>query len=448
MKRKTNRASAMAAVAVMAATSLHASDIRHLTLKDAVHLALNQNRALKIARLKVRENQAKQNHEHAGYFPELTNQSNALHITDLQIIQLPAGSFGTIDGVPIPTQSLTIPQGQLTLYSSGTMLAQPLTQLIRVHAANRMAAAEVTASREDLRKAENQVALDVHNLYFGILIARLQKQAAEQESVYARENLRESEEDIRNGAALKVAAIQGRASLLESQQSVLNAELQIDDLVAELNDIMGQPLDTRLDLDPAVPQDFDERPRQEYVEEAWGTRPEILAAEAGVQKARAAVAAAKTAYLPDITAYARYSYQDGVPFFVRNFGTFGFHMEWDVFDFGKRRAAVREREAQLGQAEENLERLKEEVAVGIERAYHKVQRTRHLVEVADEVLKLRQEGDRLAANELSQGVVVVAERRQASANTYKAEADYLQASLGYVLAWVELEQAVGRTPGV
>lgn len=29
---------------------------------------------------------------------------------------------------------------------------------------------------------------------------------------------------------------------------------------------------------------------------------------------------------------------------------------------------------------------------------------------------------------------------------YKAEADFLEASLGYLLAWAELERAVGRTP--
>ena len=48
----------------------------------------------------------------------------------------------------------------------------------------------------------------------------------------------------------------------------------------------------------------------------------------------------------------------------------------------KRRAAAREREAQLAQAEENLRRLKEEVAVGIERSYNEVERTRNLVQVA------------------------------------------------------------------
>ena len=41
----------------------------------------------------------------------------------------------------------------------------------------------------------------------------------------------------------------------------------------------------------------------------------------------------------------------------------------------------------------------------------------------------------------------MSERRQAAAATYKAQADYLQASLGYLLAWAELEQQVGRTPG-
>jgi outer membrane protein TolC len=210
---------------------------------------------------------------------------------------------------------------------------------------------------------------------------------------------------------------------------------------------LGLPLDTRLELDAAVPASFDQRPREEYVQTAWAANPEILAAEEAIRKARAGLTLAKSAYVHDITAYARHSYQDGVPFLVRNFGTFGFTLNWEVFDFGKRRAAVREREAQLAQAEENLQRLQQQVAVGIERRYNRVQQTRNLVQVANQVVKLRQEGERLAGNQLTQGVVLVSERRQSTAATYKAEADFLQASLGYLLAWAELEQAVGRAPG-
>ena len=441
------RTLAITGLSMLSAVPQNAAEVRHLTLTEAVHLAVSQNRALKIARLKVTENEQKKAGERSAYFPQITNQSNALHISELQNIGIPAGSLGAVGGALIPAQGISLPQGQKTLVSSGTMIAQPLTQLIRIHEANRIAAAEVTASRDDLKKAENQVALQVHSLYFGILISRLQKQAAEQQSAYSVEHLRESEEDVRNGSALKVAAIQGRAGLLESHQAVLTAELQLADLTTELNDLLGLPLNTRLDLDPAVPANFEQQPREVYLQTAWSENPEILAAEQAVQKARAGVSAAKSAYIPDITAYARHSYQNGVPFLVRNFGTFGVNLSWDVFDFGKRRAAVREREAQLAQAEENLERLKEEVAVGIERSYNKVERTKSLVEVANQVLRLRHEGERLAQNQLTEGVVLVSERRQATAATYKAEADFLQSSLGYLLAWAELEQAVGRTPG-
>jgi outer membrane protein TolC len=423
-------------------------EVRRITLTEAVHLALDQNRTLKIARLKVVESQQKKAGQRSAYFPSIKNESNALYVTDLQNIGIPAGAFGAAGGGLVPSHNVTIPQGTNKLFSSGTQISQPLTQLIGIRAANRAAAAEVAVARDDVKKAEDQIALEVHNLYFGILIARLQKKAAEQQSDYAAAHLRESEEDVRNGNALKVAAIESTAGVLQSRQAVLTADLQLSDLSTELNDLLGLPLDTRLDLDPAVPVNFAEHPREEYLHTAWQENPEITAAEDTVRKAKAGVAAAKSAFIPDVTAFARQSYQDGVPFLVHNFGTFGLNMNWEVFDFGKRRAAVHEREAQLAQAEENLRRLKEEVSVSIERSYNKVERTRNMVEVANQVVKLRQESERLAQNQLTQGVVLVSERRQATAASYKAQADFLQAKLGYLLACAELEQTVGRTPGI
>jgi outer membrane protein TolC len=48
--------------------------------------------------------------------------------------------------------------------------------------------------------------------------------------------------------------------------------------------------------------------------------------------------------------------QDGVPFLVHDFGTFGVSLSYDVFDLGKRRATLRERAIQLAEAEQNVER--------------------------------------------------------------------------------------------
>ncbi len=197
-----------AAVFLLSAISALPGEGRRLTLTEAVQLAVQQNRTLKIARFKVQENQHRKEGARSDYFPTITNQSNALHISELQDLSIPPGAFGTAAGVPIPNVNTTLPQGKQTLFSSGTMIAQPLTQLLRIHQENRIAAAEIAASRDDLKNAENEIALQVHALYYGILVAQLQKKAAEQQTSFSAENLSENENNVRNGSALQVAALQ------------------------------------------------------------------------------------------------------------------------------------------------------------------------------------------------------------------------------------------------
>jgi outer membrane protein TolC len=92
--------------------------------------------------------------------------------------------------------------------------------------------------------------------------------------------------------------------------------------------------------------------------------------------------------------------------------------------------------------------LKEEVAVSIERSYNKLERTKSMVNVATQVAQLCQESERLATNQAAQGVVLIADVRHATAANYKAKAELLQASLGYLLVRAELERTIGRAPGL
>jgi outer membrane protein TolC len=218
------RISAIALGLFLFSNASFAGETRRLTLAEAVRLAVEQNRSLKIARLKVKENEYKKDAAHSAYLPTITNESDALHISELQALNVPPGAFGTVSGVPIPAVNTNLQQGKQTLYSSGTTIAQPLTQLLRIHQENRAARAEIASSRDELRNGENEVALQVHALYYGILVAQMQKKAAEQETAFASETLRENEHDVQGGSALEVSEIQSRASLLESQQAVLTAE--------------------------------------------------------------------------------------------------------------------------------------------------------------------------------------------------------------------------------
>jgi outer membrane protein TolC len=442
------RCAVIGALLSFAAPLQYGADVRKLSLKEAVELAISQNHSLRIARLKIVENEQKKAGERASYFPSITDHANADDSTGISHIVIPSGTFGRVDTQLVPGHDVTIPQGQDYLLLNEATISQPLTQLIRIHEANRAAAAEVAISRADLKKAENQVAIDVHRLYFAALTAELQKRAAEEQIAYAKRELKENTEGVRDGSLLRVSEIQGDVDVLQGQQAALTADLQVTDLNTELDDLLGLPLDTKLDLQPIDAIGPDRRPLQEYVQTAWTNNPEITAAEESIRKATAAVTSAKSAFIPDVTAYASDTSQSGVAFIVPNFGTVGVRLDYDVFDFGKRRSAVREREAQLAEAEENLKRVKDTISAQVERNYNALERTKSLVAVADQVVALRRENERLSHNQVTQGVVTVAITLEAASATYKSQVDLLQANLNYMLAWAELKQTIGQTPGL
>jgi len=85
--------------------------------------------------------------------------------------------------------------------------------------------------------------------------------------------------------------------------------------VLRLNDAVGLPLATTLVLDPNTADAEPPCTREACVAGALASHPEILEARLEVEKANAAVRLAKTdLYVPDVDAFARYSYQNSVPF--------------------------------------------------------------------------------------------------------------------------------------
>ena len=129
----------------------------------------------------------------------------------------------------------------------------------------------------------------------------------------------------------------------------------------------------------------------------------LLEARAHVEKAASAVRLARYEFIPDVEAFARYSFQNNVPFLAGRFGTIGVRASWDLFDGGRKRAVVRERETKLAQATENLARIADEVELRVQTAYNKIERTRQMIAVSEELLALRGESRRVAAQLLANG---------------------------------------------
>src|SRR5271163_3196477 len=191
---------------------------RHITLYDAVQLALQHNHNIHIAEYKVEERQHAKEVAKSAYFPTIQNESNFVHLTDTQLIEIYGGTLGTVAGSPIPPVNSIINQGGRNLTTSGTQLTQPLTTLLKIRAENDMARAELKASRETAHQTENDVALQVHQIYYQILIAQAHRSATEA-SIKASQALQsERVQQVKLGSTLEQDLIESRAQVLQAKQ--------------------------------------------------------------------------------------------------------------------------------------------------------------------------------------------------------------------------------------
>jgi len=419
---------------------------RHITLDEAVSLALKHNHAIRIAAFGVEEKELTKDIARSAYSPVLRNDSGVAHLTDTQFVGIPSGSLGTVAGTPIPAQTTILNQGDLTIITSGTQLTQPITELWKVRSANDVAAAEVRATRSKARQTENEVSLHVHQIYYRILVLQSHKEAALSKIDAAEALQAERVQQVKFGSSLEEEAIESRAQSLEAKQDLLTTDLQLTDLTMQLNDIIGLPLNTALTLEPAVRKVADTCERDACIRTALESHPEIAEAKAKVEQASAAVRLAKRQYIPDLEVFARYSYQDNVPFLVHNFGTFGAHFGYDLFDGGRKNAAIAEHKAQLSQAEENLARVNEEIELRVQTAYNKVERTRQMMKVSEELLTLRTESHRVSVQQLQAGSALRSQVAAATARELEAKTLFLQSQLEYIQANDELTEAIGQTP--
>jgi outer membrane protein TolC len=418
---------------------------RHLRLDEAVQLALKHNHLVRIAAFKVQEDQHAKEVARSAYLPVLRNDTFFSHVTDTQLIEIAAGSLGSVGSTPIPTHNQILNQGGLNIFTSGTGLTQPLTELFKIRAANDAARAEVEASRGKARDTQNQVELKVRQLYYRILVTQSQHRAIEAKMRAVEDLQNERVQQVKYGSTLEADLIESRAQSLQAKQDLLTLDLQQSDLRMQFNDVVGLPLNSEAVLDPDVPAPTAGSSREEYVKLALDSNPEIAEAKAMVEKASAGVRAAKREYIPDVEAYARYSHQnDSVPFLAPNFGTFGVHAGYDIFDGGKKRAVLAERNAQLDQAKENLARISEEIEVKVQTAYNKLERTKQMLAVSEELLAARKEAQRVSAQGLAQGTYLRSQAEAAIAQESVAQTQLLESQLEYVQAQDELNEATGR----
>ena len=419
-----------------------------LTLEQAINLALKQNHSIHLRSLSVEQMQSKKDEAKSNYLPQIKASGSVLHVTEVAGVEIPTGALGNYPATgPIPATSLLVGQGGLTGYTGGVGLEQPITQLFRIHQANVAAKQDLLVAKTQLDQTQDAIALQVRQLYYNILINQQKLKASEDQLASNQVKDEESRSDVARGNALEIAALQSKASILQAQQENLTLRLQGNDLRRQLADALGLPVNTPLELDPGAAAVAVEIPsRADAIRIALDQNQDLKAARQTLAKAQAGLAAARDAYIPDLTALSRYSYQSGVPLLVHNFGTFGFSLSYDLFDGGRREAKVREARSEVHSAEVDVDKLQSEIEVQVQSIYDRVEELKQMVDVAGQILQVRTEAARLADRQFEQTSALNSARSQSHADVASASASLLEANCGLSLAGADLKRAIGQMP--
>jgi outer membrane protein TolC len=429
------------------------TEVRHdpvgvrITLSAAIQMALEHNSHITLAHLAVTDGESQKRLAESHYYPLLKNESAVLHVTELEGVKIPAGTIGQTTTGLLPAETLNIGQGAATSYTSGTELAQPLTQLFKIRAGVKAADADLTSARIESDDAEHSIALSVHKLFYGMLIEQMRGLAA-QDAVDAATSVEdETKRGVEEGKSLADAELLSRTDLLDKQQAALVSRLNLGDLTLQLDDAIGLPLGTPLVLDPeSVDTPLGLPTRADAIALLLAKNPTILSARQTVEKAKSGVAAARDEYIPEVTGVARYSYQSGLPFLAHNFGTFGAVLTYNLFDGGGREAKLQDARIKLMMAQTHLQQAENDVRIEVSSAYDKAEQLECLLNVATQAMEARRESFRIQSERARVNAQLISGVALAHAALTSARMNVLNSRLNLYLVENGIKRQLGERP--
>ena len=121
---------------------------------------------------------------------------------------------------------------------------------------------------------------------------------------------------------------------------------------------------------------------------------------------------------------------------AEGFGFVGVNASWTMWDWGKRKNTLRERENLIGMASLKVRQVEDEVREKAVKAYREFSETRAALTLAEEMARLRKE----AAGQAKQPADIFA----AAKKSMDAEVDQVKADLAHRIAYVKLMALIGK----
>jgi outer membrane protein TolC len=385
---------------------------QHITLTQAQSKAVGSKGGADLAQLAVDAARYHRQAVQADYFPKIDSTFANLHFNKFlgQTFQL---ARRTAD-LPLFTKDQTIVVVTVT---------QPVTPLLKVREAVEIARADEVIAKNKAAYLAAQLSAEVERTYFAILIAQRRRTVAET-------TVRTIESGLQvttTGLPPLGAVGERHSALLKASKELETVNGELTELTRSLNIMIGNPAETELEL--AVPEPAANTVSLgDATQQALSNSPEVIEAEQGVVKARAATRLSKLDYVQDVAILGGYVYEVAIPLLPRDFSFVGVVATLNIFDFGKRERTISERKTQLSMAQANVDLVRTKVAASAQKAFLDLQRTGRMRDLT-----------RQLASQIS--LVNSADfRPEARAAWAQTELEMFQAELDYRAAYSQLKR--------
>ena len=441
MKVKKLLAAICAATIILSTNTIQASEGMTLSLDDAIELALKNNRLIE---------QSAEDREAARWNLSAVRRNSGITFNWTSSLNQIGGRLYNSNreyheqakGTPFEkrypsyksenTNTLNI---SMPLYTGGQLENQ------RESARYALNAADLT-----LENARQTVKYQSAAAYYQVLqqksLVEVQKQAVE----LLQEHLRNVTVQYEVGTVAKSDVLATSVQLANSQQNLTTAQGNYQNAVAQLNNIMGLPVDTEIAASDNLSFEKYGFTEEQCLEYALNHRPDGIAAVYSVKQAESQTATAKSGYRPKVSAVISGNIS-GENVFGNNHNperwSAGVELSWNIFDNGVTSAQVEHYKAIERKYESVAQQQIEQIQLEVHSSYINLKTAEKNIETTASAVDKAEEEFAIAQVRYVEGVDTNLNVMNAQEKVVETRNNYYTALYNYFTSRAQLEKAMG-----
>ena len=416
-----------------------------LTLDEALSFALRDNRQVRNAQLAV--GKAEDQVAAARTFRLPKFQLSALAGQQLSGLDftLTRGILGNYSNVgPIPDRDIKLSTPSRPTAILFGQVTQPLSQLHRIGLNIKQVGLSTDVAREELRAQEQSIVNNVKRTYYAILQTQSALESVRQALKFYRELERVTGDYVVQQVALKAEELDVKTRLAKTETEALTVGNQLATLKEQLNQLTGRDIGIDFRVSPVPELTSLELDVVAARSRALEYRPEIREARLRVKQAELDKRVKKSEYIPDVSLAMTYVSPRNFDSFVpKNFAAVGFQLSWEVFDWGRKKRELSEKEKTIEQANNSLREVENSIQVEVGAKLRELQQTRQALRVAQLRQETARENMRVSLNKYKAQAALFSDVLQTQATLADADYQYQQALLAFWTARADYEKVIG-----